>query len=414
MDTIEKIKNLQDLLPTIIGARGKNISPEIVSSCSFTYESAEEGAGIFEGKIKKPGYARTGQPTAARYQEIVKIIDGGYNAISTSSGMAAMSMVIMSLLSAGDEMLCVGGVFVGCYTLFKRTLSRFGIKTHFIDTNEIDNIENYINNNTKMIVTESVSNPKMGIADFKALKVVADKYKIIYCIDNTITPIALAPFDYGADLIVYSSTKILVGNASALGGVVITRKITENDKFLDKKYDFLKPFLEKDFANAIMLAFQKRTMRDIGFAPNAFASYLSILGLETLPLRTMQIFNTLPELTKRINEELQLNIRHPSLDFHEDHHLYKKYFPIGCGTLFTIDFDTKKKAFEFLNKLKYIYLTANIGDSRTLAIHPASTMAHDLEDEDKAFLGITDGLIRFSLGLQSVDFVMQEFKKSLS
>jgi len=392
-----------------VGNKEGAVSPALVNSASFAYGTPQTGEGIFDGSIKKPLYSRMGNPTTARLESILADMDGGIGAVATSSGMAATTLATMSLISSGDEIVSIGGLFGGTYALFDETLSRFGIKTHFFDVDEFDNIQNAINEKTKIIFLESVGNPNMRLPDIEKIAQIANAAGVAFIVDNTITPLSISPLKLGADIIVYSTTKIIAGNSSALGGCAVFRAINDGeDKFKTQRYDFLAQFIKGAGKMALIPNAKKRALRDFGMSANANASYQTMLGLETLPLRMQRIVQSVEIIASELNKN-GLKINHPSLKNHPQNERYINDFKNGCGTLLTIDMGTKEKAFEFLNKTKLATLTANIGDSRTLALHMASTIYRDFNEQTKKFLGISDGLIRVSIGLENPQDIINDF-----
>ena len=396
-----------------VGNKDGAVSPALTSSASFSYSTPEIAEAIFNGSIKKPLYSRMGNPTTVKLENIMAKMDGGVGAVATSSGMGAITLSTMSLLACGDEIISIGGLFGGTYALFSETLIRFGVKTHFFDVDELANIKKAINKNTKIIFLESVGNPNMKLPDIKAIAKIANKEGIAFIVDNTITPMSISPLKLGADIVVYSTTKIISGNSSALGGCAVFRSINEgDDKFKTPRYDFLAKFIKGAKGMALIPNAKKRAMRDMGMSANANASYQTMLGLETLPLRMDRIVQSIEIIVKELDEN-GVKVNHPSLKNHPHNERYKTDFAQGCGTLFTIDKGTKDKAFEFLNKTKLATLTANIGDSRTLALHMASTIYSDFDEKTKDFLGITDGLIRISIGLENPQDIIKDFLEAV-
>jgi len=375
------------------------ISTPIVSSATFSYKDSNEAQDIFTGKSAKPLYSRMGNPTSAILEEKLATMDLGIGAVATSSGMGAISMAIMSLCSSGDEIIAIGGLFGGSYALMSQTLPRFGINTIFCEVDDLDKIEKSINENTKVIFCESVGNPNLRLPNLESIGKLASKYGVAFIVDNTITPIIVKPLEFDADIVVYSTTKILSGNSSALGGVAIFKAVEDNDKFHSSRYSFLKPFINKLGKKALIGCAKKRALRDFGMSANAHSSYQTLLGLETLELRTARI-NSSTEIIAKSLEGYGVNVNHPSLEKNVDNPLYISNYKNGCGSMITIDMETKEKAFAFLDHSKTLILTANIGDSRSLGLHMASTIYNDFDDEEKEFLGITDGLIRISIGLE--------------
>ena len=392
-----------------VGKKEGAISPVMVNSASFGYGSSEIGEGIFDGSVKKPLYARVGNPTSAQLEQILASMDGGIGAVAASSGMGATAMATLSLLRAGDEIISIGGLFGGTYSYFSETLTRFGITTHFFDVDAFDTIEEAINTATKILFLESVGNPNMRLPDIRKLAQIANRHGVVLMVDNTITPLSVAPLALGADIVVYSTTKIITGNASSLGGAVIFRAIAEGeDKFKEDRYRDIHPFIKKMGSMALVANAKKRALRDFGMSANGFGSYLTLLGLETLPLRLDRIVTTVENVARALHDR-GFSVNHPCLPHHPHHERYLSQFANGCGTILTIDMGSKERAFEFLNHSKLITITANIGDSRTLGLHMASTIYRDFDEATREFLGITPGLIRISIGLESAEAIIEDF-----
>jgi len=409
---MNKFENYCTAFVQSVGNKEGAISPAITSSASFGYGSPETAEGIFNGSVKKPLYSRMGNPTTTKLESIMAQMDGGIGAVATSSGMGATTLACMSLLAAGDAIISIGGLFGGTYSLFNETLSRFNITTSFFDVDEFEAIENAIQDNTKIIFLESVGNPNMRLPDIQRIAAIANKHGIALIVDNTITPLSVAPLELGADIVVYSTTKIIAGNSSALGGCAVFRAISENeDKFKTPRYDFLAKFIKGAGAMALIVNAKKRALRDFGMSANAHASYQTMLGLETLPLRLPRVVQSVETIVKALSAE-DLNINHPALVSHPHNKRYKEHFQNGCGTLFTIDMGSQERAYDFLRKTKLATITANIGDSRTLALHMASTIYSDFDQETRKFLGITDGLIRISVGLENPQDIIDDFIKA--
>jgi O-acetylhomoserine (thiol)-lyase len=389
-----------------------SISTPITSSAAFSYTTAQEAEAIFSGNLAKPLYSRMGNPTSSILEQKLADMDGGVAAIATSSGMGAITMAIMALCKSGDEIISIGGLFGGNYALLSQTLPRFGIKTTFLSMDEVDKIEQNINDNTKIIFSESVGNPNLRLTPIDQIGDIAKKYNVAFLIDNTTTAGTIKPIEYGADIILYSTTKVISGNSSALGGAAIFKKIENGDKFHSKRYEFLKPFIEKLQGKALFGCCKKRALRDFGMSASAYNSYQTLLGLETLDLRNERVKNTTEKVACALFKN-NININHPSLLENPDNNLYHSLYKNGCGSIITIDMGSKEKAFKLLNNTKLLTLTANIGDSRTLALHMASTIYRDFNEDEQKFLGVTDGLIRISIGLENPDEIINDILQAI-
>ncbi|VAY86363.1 O-acetylhomoserine sulfhydrylase / O-succinylhomoserine sulfhydrylase [hydrothermal vent metagenome] len=384
------------------------VSTPIVNSASFAYGDSATAVERFSGDLQNPQYARMGNPTNIKLEKAMTTIEGGIQAFCTSSGMASVSMAVLSLAIAGDEIIVVGGLFGGTYSFFKNFCSRCGIKSHFFEADDFDGIKTAINDKTKIIFCESVGNPNLKLTNLPILGKIATENKIAFIVDNTVTPLSIKPIDFGADIVIYSTTKIIAGNTSALGGIAVFRQLQENDKFYTKRYkEILEPFL-KEHPKDALARIARPILRDIGFAGNAMSSYLTLLGLETLPLRLDRIKTSSNVVAKELQKH-GFNVRHPSLQNHENNDLFNSLYNGYSGSLLTIDFENNKEAFDFLDKCSLITITANICDARTLGLHMKSTIYKDYDEKTRKFLGITDGLVRISIGLEDPMDIVNDF-----
>ncbi len=394
-----------------IGNKVGAVAPTITPSAAFAYESCEMAEKIFSGEVDLPFYARMGNPTNAKLESILANMEGGGSAIVTSSGMGAMSMVTTAFLESGDEILCIGGFFGGTYTLVNETLKRFGVKNSFCDIDDFSHIEKKLEMGVMMVLIESVGNPSLKVPDIQKIAKLCDEYKTLLIVDNTVTPILLQPLKIGADIVVYSSTKSISGHSAALGGVAVFRDVKDDDKLYHSKYDSVKKIVNKKSKKAFVAICKKRAMRDFGMSANAFGSFLTMLGLETLALRVERVNKNVARVVEILDKKLakDISVNHPSLKKDPYYDRYIKNYPNGCGPLFTLECGDKKRAFEILDRLKYAIKTANIGDNRTLALHMASTIYSDFDKESKEYNGVTDGLIRVSIGLEDPDVIAKDF-----
>ena len=289
-------------------------------------------------------------------------------------------------------------------------MARFGVIGEFLDVDEMEAIEEKLASGAKALVVESVGNPNLKLPSLQAIITLCNKYNTLIIVDNTITPLILQPLKMGADIVIYSSTKIISGHSAALGGIAVLREVKEVDKLHNPKYKSIHPILEKAKKKAFFAICKKRAMRDFGMSANAFGSFLTMLGLETLALRTQRVNTNVEIVAKLLSQGLKdIKVRHPSLKSHEHHNRFKSDFPDGCGSLLTLDCASKKRAFALLNNAKLLTQTANIGDNRTLALHMRSTIYRDFTTKQCKFLGITDGLIRVSIGLESPYTIAEDF-----
>ena len=401
------------LLPRLVGSQTGPVAPSIVPSAAFGYEDAYEAEGIFNGEVKKPLYARMGNPTNAKLESVMTRIEGGAGAIATSSGMGAIAMVLTALLKSGDEVLCIGGFFGGTYALMTETLPRFGIRASFCDVDDFGTIEAKLKEGVALVMTESVGNPGLKLPDIENIAALCQKYEVLFVLDNTITPLAVQGLAKGADIVVYSTTKNVSGHSAALGGIALFRAVEEGGKLWHPRYAHLRKIAEKMGKMAFVAMCKKRALRDFGMSANAFGSFLTLLGIETLSLRMQKVQKSVEAVAHTLAEVFpEGSIRHPSLPSHEHHNRYKKAYPMGAGPMLTIDMGSKERAFALLDATSHVIQTANIGDNRTLALHMRSTIYRDFAPEDLKILGVTEGMIRVSVGLEDPDAIAKDFKEA--
>ncbi|HFS85157.1 MAG TPA: O-acetylhomoserine aminocarboxypropyltransferase/cysteine synthase [Epsilonproteobacteria bacterium] len=412
MDQEKDFEYFNTLMVHSVGNRVGPIAPAITPSAAFGYENAEEAEGIFSGSVAKPLYARVGNPTNGKLEAIVAKMEGGEGAIANSSGMGAISMVCMAILNSGDELLCIGGFFGGTYSLVKETMARFGIKNSFCEVDDFAHIEERLKSGIKIVLMESVGNPSLRLPDIKRISELCKVYDTLLVIDNTATPMLLRPFDLGADISVHSSTKNISGHSAALGGVAVFRSVNpEGDKLLHPKYADLHKFVKKAGKKAFMPIFKKRAIRDFGMTANAFGSFMTMVGLETLALRVERVNQNVEKVSAILDEKLPdgITVNHPSIPSNPDYERYQSDFEKGCGPLLTLDCSTRERAYTLLNHLQMVIQTANIGDNRTLALHMTSTIFSDFDEEAKQFLGVHEGLIRVSIGIEDPNVIAEDF-----
>ncbi len=400
------------LLVQSVGSRVGPIAPTITPSAAYGYENAEEAEGIFSAEVNKPLYARVGNPTNAKLESIVAKMEGGFGAIATSSGMGAISMVCSAFLSGGDEILCIGGFFGGTYSLVNETLVRFGVTNTFCTVDDFEHIESTLKRGIKMVIFESVGNPSLTLPDIQRIIDLCNEYETLVMIDNTATPLLVRPLEMGADISVHSSTKNMSGHSAALGGIAVFRAVKEEgDKLLNDKYADVHKIVKKMGKKAFIPICKKRAIRDFGMTANAFGSFMTMVGLETLSLRVERVNKSVETVAALLDERLPdgVSVNHPSLPSSPDHARYMSDFAQGCGPLLSINCGTKERAFAFLNELNLVIQTANIGDNRTLALHMTSTIYSDFDAEAREFLGVHEGLIRVSIGLEDPNSIAEDF-----
>ncbi len=267
------------VLPRLVGSYEGAVAPAIVPSAAFGYADAAEAEGIFGGAVKKPLYARMGNPTNTRLESVMAAIEEGAGAIATASGMGAIAMVLTALLKSSDRVLGIGGFFGGTYALLRETMPRFGIVSEFCDVDDPEAIEAKLKEGVSVVLVESVGNPNLKLPDLQTIAALCRRYRTLMVLDNTLTPLAVQGLDIGADIVVYSTTKNISGHSASLGGIAVFRGIEKEDKLHHPRYAHLHPIVEKTGRMAFVAICKKRALRDFGMTASAFGSFLTLLGI---------------------------------------------------------------------------------------------------------------------------------------
>jgi O-acetylhomoserine (thiol)-lyase len=350
-------------------------------------------------------------------------LEGGAAAIGTSSGMAAIFYAIANVAEAGDNIIVAKQVYGGTTTLTGHTIKRFGIKTRYFDVRNPSEIEDLIDEKTKIILFESITNPSIDVADFDAIVAIANKHNILTCVDNTVaTPILCKPFEYGVDLTVHSASKYTTGQGLAIGGVIVERhnlveKIKNNARYAhfnepDESYHGL------IYSDVPLPIFTLRTrlalLRDLGGAPAPFNSWLYIQGLETLPLRMRQHSSSALAIAEFLEAHPKVNkVNYPGLKSDANYALGQKYFKGGHSGLLSFEVADKETAQKIADSTEIFSLVVNIGDSKSIITHPASTTHQQLTPKELEEAGVPAGLVRLSIGLEETQDLIDDLAKVL-
>lgn len=395
----------------------------IYQTSSYRFDSTQDANDLFS--LNKEGniYTRIGNPTVAVLEKRLAAMHNAKGALVVSSGQAAILYSILNLASHGNNIVSSKYLYGGTYNLFKYTLKKFGIQAKFAQTNEPNDFEKLIDKNTKAIYIESIGNPTNRIAEFEELSSVAHSFDIPLIVDNTVSPVIFNPFDFGADLAVYSLTKFISGNGTSIGGAIVEKGNFNwnNSKFKDE-FDFDESYhglsyINKFQSSGIFVAKARlQLLRDIGACISPFNAFLILLGLETLSLRIEKHCSNATKIAKFLSEHPKVSwVNHLSLPEHPDYNLANKYFKNGYGSI--IGFGVNggfEKAKAFIEKLKLIVHLANIGDARSLIIHPASTTHSQLtkKELDQALIG--EDFLRLSVGIEHIDDIIEDINQALS
>lgn len=396
----------------------------IYQTTSFQFKNTEHAANLFALKEFGNIYSRIMNPTNDVLEKRIAALDGGVGALAVSSGQAAETLAVLNIAQAGDEIVSADNLYGGTYNLFHYTLKRLGIKVNFVKSSDLDAFKNAINEKTKAIYAESIGNPKLDITDLEKLSKVAHDNDIPLILDNTVSPYILRPFDYGVDITVYSATKFIGGHGTSIGGIVVdSGKFNwENGKFPlitdpEPAYHGMK-FVEafKPVGNiAYILKARVILLRDLGPALSPFNSFLFLQGLETLPLRMIKHSENALAVAEFLESNPLVNwVSYPGLKSSPEKSKVEKYLKKGAGAI--LGFGIKggaESGKKFIDSLELISHLANIGDAKTLAIHPATTTHQQLSEEEQIATGVTADFIRLSIGLENIDDIIVDIDQAL-
>jgi O-acetylhomoserine (thiol)-lyase len=396
----------------------------IYQTTSYQFKDADHAARLFGLTEFGNIYTRLMNPTTDVLEKRVALLDGGVAALATATGQAAISLSLLNIAQAGDEIVSADNLYGGTYTLFQNTFRKFGIKVNFVKSSDLAAFEKAITPKTKAIYAESVGNPKLDIADLEAISKIAHKNGIPLVLDNTSTPYTLRPIDHGVDIVVYSATKFLGGHGTSLGGVIVDSGKFDwtNGKFPlitdpDPSYHGLK-FVEalKPIGNiAYIIKARVNLLRDLGPTISPFNSFLLLQGIETLHLRYPRHSENALAVAKYLEKHPKVSwVNYPGLDSSPEKKKADKYLKHGAGAI--IGFGIKGGAAagkKFIESLELFSHLANIGDAKSLAIHPATTTHSQLSPEEQVATGVTPDFVRLSIGIESIDDIIADIEQAL-
>lgn len=396
----------------------------IYQTTAYDFGNAERAANLFALKELGPIYTRLNNPTTEVLEARIAAVEGGEAALATASGQAAIFFALANLAQAGENIIVARKIYGGTTTLVTHTFKRFGINAKFFDSDNADDLEELIDDKTRAIYFESLSNPQIAIPNTDKIVSIADKYNIVTVCDNTVaTPILFKPLERGVDVVVHSASKYITGQGLAIGGLIITRNGL-NEKLIGNK---LYPhFNEPDesyhglvYADLPFPIFTLRArlslLRDLGAVPSPFNSWLFIQGIETLPIRMEKHSNNAYKVAKFLKNHPKVqSVSYPGLEDDEQHDKAKEYFKdsqtSGLLSFIVKDFETAKK---ILNTTELFSVVVNIGDSKSIITHPASTTHQQLSEEELEVAGIHSGLIRLSIGLEDANDLIEDLKQAI-
>jgi O-acetylhomoserine (thiol)-lyase len=394
----------------------------IYQTTSYVFKSSEHAASLFGLKEFGNIYTRLMNPTTDVLEQRLAALDGGVAALVVASGQAAITYAVLNIAKAGDNIISTNYLYGGTYNLFHYTLPKLGITVKFVDTSDPENVRRAIDGNTRLVYSESVGNPKNNVDDFEAIAEVAHQAGLPYVVDNTVTtPFLFKPLDHGADIVVYSLTKFIGGHGTSIGGAVVDGgkfpwnnghfpEFTEPDPSYHglKYWDALGNF-------SYIIKMRVSLLRDMGACISPFNSFQIIQGLETLHVRMARhVENARAVATLLESHPLVSWVNYPGLASHKDHHRALKYLPKGEGAI--IGFGIKggvEAGRKFIDSVKLLSHLANIGDAKSLVIHPASTTHQQLSPEEQVASGVTADFIRLSVGIEFIDDIIADIEQAL-
>ena len=395
----------------------------IYQSTAYVFDDSDDAAGRFNLSVPGFIYTRLNNPTNDVLEQRLAALEGGIAAVVTASGTSAIATSLLTLLKAGDHIVASNSLYGGSFNLLNVTLPRHGITTTFVDPSDPENFKNAVQENTRAFFIESLGNPKLDVLDIQAISKEAKAYKVPLIVDNTVaTPYLLNPIEHGANIVIHSLTKYVNGNGTALGGVVIDAGTFDwtNGKFPEftepsKGYHGL-VYSEAIGAAAFIAKIRIEGLRDYGGALSPFNAFQIIQGLETLELRIKKHSANALELAKWLQEQSEVTwVNYPGLTTSKYNRLAKKYLPKGQSGVVTFGVEGGyESAKAIVDSTKIFSLLANIGDTKSLIIHPASTTHQQLSDEDQEATGVTKDLIRLSVGIENVDDLKTDLKEAFA
>jgi len=395
----------------------------IYQTTSYVFDDIDGAAGLFNLDLPGYFYSRISNPTVAAFEERVAALEGGVGAVATASGQAALFLTLATIASAGDHVIASRALYGGTHQVLALTMPRFGIETTFVDPNNVDEIAAAVRPNTKLVLAETIGNPRGDVADFARLADVAHSHGLPLAIDNTFaSPILCQPIAHGADLVYHSATKFIGGHGTALGGVVVdsgTFDWAASGRFptLTEPYDGYHGIRYVDEFGPLAFGMRARTegLRDFGACMAPQNAFLLLQGLETLPVRMPRhVANALAVAQFLEGHEAVTWVSYPDLSSHPDHALAATYLPDGAGAIFSFGIQGGRSAgAKFIESLQLFSHVANVGDAKSLVIHPASTTHAQLSAEALIDAGVGEDLIRLSIGLEGATDLLADLAQAL-
>lgn len=403
---------------------GEPLALPIYQSTTYKYDSTEHVGALFDLTAEGHMYSRISNPTVAAVEEKIAALEGGVGALCTTSGQAASLISVLNIMKAGDHFISVSKIYGGTFNLFAVTLKRFGIDCTFVDpdTSE-EEIQREFKSNTKAVFGETLANPALSVFDIEKFANLAHKNQVPLIVDNTFaTPILCRPIEFGADIVIHSTTKYMDGHAVQVGGVIVD---SGNFDWTNGKFpEFTEPdesyhgvIYTKNFGKAAYITKARvQLMRDFGVYPSANAAFLLDLGLQSLPVRMERHCQNAKKVAEFLSQSDKIEtVNYPALEGDKYYELSKKYLPKGTsGVISFIIKGSRETAIKFMDSLKLASNVVHVADAHTLVLHPASSTHRQMSDSQLVAAGISPGLIRFSVGLENIEDILEDLQQALN
>ena len=384
----------------------------IQQTVSYAYKTAQELADVFDGKAPGYIYTRIANPTTAALEARLSELEDGIGCIATSSGMAAIASVVMGLVRSGDEIIAAAGIFGGTVSLFENTLGRFGVKTNLVDAADAEQFAEAINDKTKLIFVETIGNPGMDVPDIPAIAEIAHQANIPFIVDNTVTtPFLIKPVEFGADIVIHSTSKFINGHGTAIGGAIID---TGNYDWRKGLFEDIRKLSERVGQLAFLNHLRNLIYRDLGGCPAPMNSFLMLQGLETLSSRIVKHCEHAEKLAQYLQGHPKICwVSYPGLKDNKFRNRVVKLFGGRGGGLLTFGLGDKQKAFRFIDSVKLAKNLANLGDAKTVVIHPSSTIFHEFSIAEQNQMGVSEEMVRVSVGIEDFEDIRDDFEQAI-